>query len=138
MGKCWLKLVTRNECYSSGLMVKSSIFPTWPMPAMTLTTWLKETPRSAPAVPHHSSEGTAVWGVRSLGRNVTSVNIGRAIRDDRARLQQSADISVSAACGAEGAGKGSGPSALETGATPFGSVTSESTHAAWRVVYVVR
>jgi hypothetical protein len=40
---CRLKPVKRNECCSIGLMVKSSIFPTWPMLAMSRTTW----PRSA-------------------------------------------------------------------------------------------
>jgi hypothetical protein len=35
-------------------------FPTWPMLAMSRTTWLKETPSLGTDVPDHYSEGAAV------------------------------------------------------------------------------
>jgi hypothetical protein len=102
---CRLKPVKRYECCSIGLMVKSTIFPTWPVLAMSPTTWLKETPCSA-----QPSRITAVkeQQCEECGRNVTSVSVGRAAADDRSRLQQSGDMSVSVACGAEGRAWGLG------------------------------
>ena len=52
---CRLKPVKRNECCCNGLIVKSSIFPTWPILLMSWATWLKETPR-----PSRPSRITAV------------------------------------------------------------------------------
>jgi len=40
-----LKPVTRNDCCCSGLIVKSSIFPTWPMLSISRASRLKETHR---------------------------------------------------------------------------------------------
>jgi hypothetical protein len=42
---CRLKPVKRYEYCSIGLIVKSIIFPTWPVLIISQTTWLKETPR---------------------------------------------------------------------------------------------
>jgi hypothetical protein len=41
----WLKPVKRNEWCSISLIVKSSIFPTWPILSMSWASWPKETPR---------------------------------------------------------------------------------------------
>ncbi|KAH8797034.1 hypothetical protein F5882DRAFT_22836, partial [Hyaloscypha sp. PMI_1271] len=103
-----LRPVTRNECCSIGLMLKSAIFPTWPMLAMSRVTWPKETPRSAPP-----SRITAVKEQQcgECGRNVTSVSVGRAALDDRSRLQQSGDMYVSVAYSAEGRAWGLGTAA---------------------------
>ena len=79
--------------------------------AISRTTWLNETPSSA-----QPSQITAVKEQQcgECGRNVTSISVGRAAPDDRSRLEQSGDISVSEACSAEGAGEGN---QLETVAT---------------------
>jgi hypothetical protein len=42
-----LKPFTRKEFCCNGLIVKSSIFPIWPMLLMSYASWLKETPRSS-------------------------------------------------------------------------------------------
>jgi hypothetical protein len=54
---CRLKPVKRNEYCSIGLIVKSSIFPTWPMLSMSLASWPKETP--------HPSQPSRITAVRS-------------------------------------------------------------------------
>jgi hypothetical protein len=79
-----------------------------------LADWLKETPRSS-----QPSRITAVKEQQcgECGRNVTSVSVGRTALDDRSRLRQSGDISVSVACGAKGAGEGNRPWGLGTAAT---------------------
>jgi hypothetical protein len=48
---------------------------------------------------------------------VASISVGRRFQDDPLRSLQSDDISVSMACGAEGAGEGNRPSALDPTAT---------------------
>ncbi|KAE8442134.1 hypothetical protein EG329_003785 [Mollisiaceae sp. DMI_Dod_QoI] len=126
---------------------QNSIASLAPLPAAELsvlraillsrTTWLKETPRSA-----QPSRITAVKEQQcgECGWNVTSVGVGRVALDNRSRLQQSGDMSVSVACGAEGTGEGNGPSVLETAATvepdQVGSLTWDSAYEAWNVVYV--
>jgi hypothetical protein len=42
---CQLKPLKRYEYCSIGLMVKSLIFPTWPVFAMSRASWARETPR---------------------------------------------------------------------------------------------
>jgi hypothetical protein len=42
---CQLKLVKRYECYATGLIVKSLIFPTWPVLSISRASWPRETPR---------------------------------------------------------------------------------------------
>jgi hypothetical protein len=53
---------------------------------------------------------------RSWSRDFPTVNCGLPywadLRPDRSRLQQSGDMSVSVACGAEGASEGNRPSVL--------------------------
>jgi hypothetical protein len=80
---CRLRPVKRNECCSIGLMVKSSIFPTWPMLSMSRASWLKETPH-----PSRPSRITAVKEQQCVecGRNVTLVSVGKISLDDRPRL----------------------------------------------------
>jgi hypothetical protein len=43
-----LRPVIRSEYYSIGLILKSVIFPIWPILAISRATWPKETPRSVP------------------------------------------------------------------------------------------
>jgi hypothetical protein len=111
---CWLKLVKRNEFCCRGLTVKSSIFPIWPMLSVSRASWPKETPR-----PPRPSRITAVKEQQcgECGRNVTSISVSRMSPDDPPRSQQSGGMSVSVACGAEGAGEGNLPSAREPVAT---------------------
>lgn len=80
---CRLKPVMRNECLCNGLIVKSSIFLKWPIPSMSLATYLNETP-----CPSQPSWTTAVkeqqcW---EYGRKVTSVSVGKKSLDDLLRL----------------------------------------------------
>jgi hypothetical protein len=82
-GECRLKPDKRNKFCCSGLMVKSSICPTWPMLSMSRASWLKETP-----CPSQPSRITAVkeQQCRECGRNVNSVSVGRMSSDDPPRL----------------------------------------------------
>jgi hypothetical protein len=103
-GVCPLKPVKRKECCCSGLIVKSSIFPTWPMLSMSRVSWLKGAPR-----PSELSRATAVKGQQcgGCGRDVTSVSVGRVSLEDPLILPQSDGNSISMVPDAEGAGDGS-------------------------------
>jgi hypothetical protein len=111
---CRLKPLKRYECCSMGLMVKSSIFPTWPVFAMSRASWARETPR-----PPQPSRIVAVkeWQCAECGRNVISVSVGEIALGNGLRLESPSDILVSMLCGIEGAGGGNRPLALELVAT---------------------
>ena len=100
---CRLKPVTRKEFCCNGLIVKSSIFPTWPMLLMSCASWLKETPRSSQLSWTTAVKEQQCW---EYGRNVTSVSVGKRSPDDPPKLLHSRGVSVSMVCGAEGVGEG--------------------------------
>jgi hypothetical protein len=74
-----LKPFTRNEFCCDGLIVKSSIFPTWPMLLMSCASWLNETPRSSQLSWTTAVKEQQCW---EYGRNVTSVSVGKRSSDD--------------------------------------------------------
>jgi hypothetical protein len=99
-----LRPVKRNECCCSGLVVKSSICPTWPMLSMSWLSWLKDTP-----CPSQPSWITSVkeQQYRECGRNVTSVRVGMTSQDDTLGLGQSYAKSALVVTDVEGNGEGS-------------------------------